>query len=541
MIQGRALEQSARVVSQERSQVGTKEFVAHYGKFRSDLHSFASTAGNPLLEPVFLIVGSPSTYSRISSITKSASAIAERLAPALAERELQSAPTSGFNFNLLAKVSPAIVKSKGDIHVLLMNLRDLHLHGLLTPFDSTLNSIRSKSRSSLVVSDKVIPLLPVAPALLGNNGPRRYFVAFQNPAEARGTGGIIGAFAVIQADQGQITVESVGSNTQLHSLPQLPISMPSDFLTLYGQDPAIWQNSNMSPHFPNAAKIWMALWQKQTGQSLDGVITLDPFVLQAYLAATGPLKVLDQRFTAENLISETLSREYISYAKNNDARKQFLVELLKAALTRISTHAPNASQLLSISESSLSDNRIFLYSAHSEEEAAISDSSISGILPASADNSYRLVINNLSGNKMEYYLDRSLELTALKCGQNPETRVDLTLRNSVDPNASLPPYVNGRLDLGKPNGDRNTTKVEAYLYGPYGSTIIDAINSDTGEVPGEQATENGHPVLLMTLELKPMTPIHITAEFRGGKGPITHVIQPLVKQEKILIKDKCVK
>ena len=28
------------------------------------------------------------------------------------------------------------------------------------------------------------------PAMLGENGPRRYFMVFQNPAEARGTGGM---------------------------------------------------------------------------------------------------------------------------------------------------------------------------------------------------------------------------------------------------------------------------------------------------------------------------------------------------------------
>ena len=36
----------------------------------------------------------------------------------------------------------------------------------------------------------------IAPVMLGADGPKRYFVAFQNDAEARGTGGLPGAFAI---------------------------------------------------------------------------------------------------------------------------------------------------------------------------------------------------------------------------------------------------------------------------------------------------------------------------------------------------------
>jgi hypothetical protein len=51
--------------------------------------------------------------------------------------------------------------------------------------------------------------------MLGQNGPKRYFLAFQNNAEARGTGGLPGAFAIIEANHGKLAITSMQSDTTL--------------------------------------------------------------------------------------------------------------------------------------------------------------------------------------------------------------------------------------------------------------------------------------------------------------------------------------
>jgi hypothetical protein len=53
------------------------------------------------------------------------------------------------------------------------------------------------------------------PAMLGADRPRRYFMAFQNSAEARGAGGLLGAYGVLEADRGRLRVLRLGSNTDL--------------------------------------------------------------------------------------------------------------------------------------------------------------------------------------------------------------------------------------------------------------------------------------------------------------------------------------
>ena len=51
--------------------------------------------------------------------------------------------------------------------------------------------------------------------MLGADGPRTYLLAVQQPAEARGTGGLLGAYAVLRAEQGVVSVVEVGNRGRL--------------------------------------------------------------------------------------------------------------------------------------------------------------------------------------------------------------------------------------------------------------------------------------------------------------------------------------
>ena len=45
----------------------------------------------------------------------------------------------------------------------------------------------------------------LAPAMMGADGPRTYFMGFQTNAEARGTGGLLGGYGVLRFDNGTPT------------------------------------------------------------------------------------------------------------------------------------------------------------------------------------------------------------------------------------------------------------------------------------------------------------------------------------------------
>jgi hypothetical protein len=107
------------------------------------------------------------------------------------------------------------------------------------------------------IRNEIMTLIKNAPNIAGASGSKRYLVVFQNSAEARGTGGIMGAYAIVEFNKGNFKVIRTGSNEPLYglSLDKIPIDVPAEFLKLYGQNPAIIQNSNLSPHFPYGAEI----------------------------------------------------------------------------------------------------------------------------------------------------------------------------------------------------------------------------------------------------------------------------------------------
>ncbi len=135
----------------------------------------------------------------------------------------------------------------------------------------------------------------VLPEILGWNGPRRYLVLTQDPAELRPTGGFIGSFGILAFDKGQITEHSFQDVFLLDLPSKYPfIAAPgplSDYLLGPKQS---WQlaDSNWSPDFPTSAADAIRLYKNEggTGQ-IDGVLALTTYTIDQLLTLTGPISV----------------------------------------------------------------------------------------------------------------------------------------------------------------------------------------------------------------------------------------------------------
>ncbi|MCA1711644.1 MAG: DUF4012 domain-containing protein [Actinobacteria bacterium] len=129
----------------------------------------------------------------------------------------------------------------------------------------------------------------VAPGMLGAQGARRYFVAVQNNAEARGTGGIIGAYAILRADHGRIIRERVGTDRDLVEQPAPLVDLGPEYAEQYDRQSGrtVWTAAVITPNWPSAAQVVASLWSGQGGGRIDGVIGVDPLAMAQILGATG--------------------------------------------------------------------------------------------------------------------------------------------------------------------------------------------------------------------------------------------------------------
>ncbi|MEU6068613.1 MULTISPECIES: DUF4012 domain-containing protein [Streptomyces] len=344
----------------------------------------------------------------------------------------------------------------------------------------------------------------VLPPMLGTQGERRYFLAFQNLAESRGTGGLPGAFAVLRADRGRLSFERFGNNTEMETVKP-DIDLGAEFNTRYaGSDPAhTWPNSDMSPHFPYAARIWAAAWRKHTGERVDGAIAVDPVTLSRLLQVTGPARMADgTELTPGNVVDLT---ERTSYAKYDDVarRKAFFVDAARAAAARLMGALDDSHRLpaLLVAVNDVQrDGRLKVWSAHPAEQRLLESRPYSGALPDTPGPFAGMVVNNAAGGKLDYYLDRSLTWEAGACsGGGRAVTVRMTLTNRA-PASGLPDYVTIRADHPPYRTRPGDNRLRVSYYAGVGATLIDT-TLDGRRALLAPAVERGHSVFTKDLEL----------------------------------------
>ena len=392
------------------------------------------------------------------------------------------------------------------------------------------------------IRDEVTATIKASSWLAGADAPKRYMIAFQNSAEARGTGGILGAFAIVEFNKGRFSVIRTGSNAQLKSLEEIPIRMPKEYTRLYGSDPAIWQNSNLSPHFPYGAKIWMELWRQQYGDRLDGIIAVDPTLLSYILNSTGPVKVgkSSSYVNSRNLVNETLRDAYKRYEFNNNARKQYLVEIMNSTFSQLLAQNFNKVEFGKAMLKGILENRLLIYTNDSKAENFLQRTKLGGYMQVELNNEFRVVIQNIDASKLDFYLDRKVLIKSLSCKNEGEIEVKVYLKHNIQSGLGLPSYVLTRADKTKPiamvSGQH---RFLVFVYGPTYSKLIHAKRSSSFDSPGVIGTEREREILVVDVDLAPGQSENITATFTNGKGPITYISQPLVRKETLDVQDNC--
>jgi hypothetical protein len=393
------------------------------------------------------------------------------------------------------------------------------------------------------IKSEITTLAEISPILLGGARPMRYLVAIQNSAEARGTGGILGAYAIIELKKGSLKVIETGSNEPLYgsSLERIPIDVPDEYRRLYGENPAILQNSNLSPHFPYGAEIWLALWKKEFGQSLNGVIAIDPTALSYILRSTGPITLNSgEKITSENLVAGTLKDAYKRFEKDNKARKQYLVDIMNATVKLLNAGEYSKLKMAKALRDGIVANRILFYSTDESAQKRLSQTRLGGFMSLESNNEFRTVIQNIDAGKLDYYLDRDLTIESKTCENDRQTQVRIRVTNTLKSATGLSPYVLTRADKGKPASLLSGShRFKVFIYGPTNARLVSVTRENRTADLGGASVERKRPIYVADVDLAPGDSEELLANFSGGVGNITFVDQPLVLETKLSIKDKC--
>jgi protein-tyrosine-phosphatase len=405
------------------------------------------------------------------------------------------------------------------------------------PVSGGLDDLRGELSSTTTAVTGVTRATRVLPPMLGASGRRRYLLIFQNNAEARGTGGLPGLYAVVTVTDGRIAVTKLGSDSDLKDQGPLPVDLGADYQALWGDTKPLWANTNVDPDFPNAARLWLARWNRQTGQSLDGAIATDPVAVSYLMQATGPVRLPDGRsVTATNVVPTTMRDVYREFPPG-EAQDAFLRTVARATISGLLTGSGQPRAVLEQLGRAAGERRLMVYSAHEGEEADLAATAVSGRLPDAAGPYAYLVLNNSSGGKMDYYLARSVRYDGGPCtGGLRSSRLTISLRNTAAPDADLPDYVSqwlGTDAAGNPR-PRGVIVLRASVFGPRGATFS-GVTVDGKPATVSAGQEDGRPVWSFPVTIAPgqrHTTVFDLVEPASGAAPVIPV-QPLVRGQAV--------
>ncbi|MDT4921025.1 MAG: hypothetical protein QOI15_1927 [Pseudonocardiales bacterium] len=346
----------------------------------------------------------------------------------------------------------------------------------------------------------------VLPTMLGKDTPQTYFIGLQNEAELRGTGGLPGAFAIARAYHGTLHFTHFYSDAELlppgpdHLIPT-GLQFGPGYDSAYGPSlpTSTFVDSNVSPHFPYAARIWQAMWEIRSGQHVDGVLALDPTVLSYFLNVTGPARLPDgQTINAGNVITLTQRDEYTLFP-DNIQRKKFIVAVLKAASEKLTSGAGTGLGVLHAASLAGNEQRLLAWSEDPQIEHVLEQSHFAGAIPQDRRPFSALVLNNASAGKLDFYLTRAVAYERTGCGAFRDVLVTIKLTNNA-PAAGLPPYVYSRLDNPPPGAEQGDYRSLIDLYATPGAQL-QSVTLDGRPSTASVEHDLDHPMFRFDLEL----------------------------------------
>ncbi len=443
--------------------------------------------------------------------------------------QLLSPSKDGMDLAPLQSAAPKVQSAARAVTESAQRLEEIDTDNLLPQVANPLVEARGKLISLKQDLSTAADAAWLAPNMLGAEAPRRYLLLVQNNAEARATGGIPGALAVLNVDKGQLSLEAQTSATALGAFsPPIPVDAEQQaiYTTRVGK---FMQDVNLTPDFATSASTAQAMWEKSSGERLDGVLSLDPVALSFILNATGPIQITDpvvqqigkdlpMQLTGKNVVQTLLSDAYAKIDKP-ELQDVYFAGAAKEIFAGLSSEKSDPKKLLDALSRGVEERRILLWSAAADEQKAIGQYALGGMIsgPAISPTQFGVYFNDGTGAKMDFWVKRTVQVSR-DCTRDGyrEVTVRITSTNTAPSDAatSLPAYVTGGGIFGVPAGAVQTNVV---AYGPVQANI-DTVVKDGVKIPFAAQRHSQRGVGTSTIRLAPGE--STTLEFNFG-----HIVQ----------------
>ena len=460
-------------------------------KLSDDTSAARSLTSDPIWKVVSTAPWIGPQLTAVSAVSASADIAASEALPVLAAQgsidltsltpragRIDAAAIAGLQ-EPLATASEALARSAAAVD-------PVQVGALLAPLAEQVTEYRSLVEGAASGADAANRAAQLAPGMLGVDEPRQYLLLFQNNAEWRSLGGIPGQVAHVSVDDGRITLDSIVPASRFPEYAESVLPLADDVEAIYHDRPGQWmQDVTQVPDFTLSAELASAMWNREYGETVDGVFAVDTVTLSYLLAATGPISLpTGETVTSENAVPLLLNEVYYRYPSPTD-QDAFFDAVAGTVFTSLTAGSPQPAPLLDALTRAGSERRLLAWSADAGEQTVIVGTTLAGSLPATDEEqaTFGVYLNDGTGSKMDYYQTAESSVNWTQCTESSNVAsLTVTVSNDSPPADQLPRYITGGGAFGVPIG---TTRSVVYAYLPAGYELV------TSEVPPGVTTAGG--------------------------------------------------
>jgi hypothetical protein len=274
------------------------------------------------------------------------------------------------------------------------------------------------------------------------------------------------------------------------------------------------------------------MYASARGIAANGVIQIDPQGLAAILEGIGPVDVpgLGQ-VSAANVVDFTLNRAYFQFP-GVEERSDVLGDIAEATFKKlVNGEYGSLRPLATALQRTVVGHHLLMYATEQQTERQLRWFGVDGELPGGDGvDAFHLTSQNLSANKLDYYVDSSLKLTGERLpGRIGDVTAEITLTNTAPAGQGNPRYVFG------PGGGSGQAvgqyRSAVSLYVPTGTEIV-GTNGETIDTPSVD-TEGGHTVIGFTVDVLAAKAATVTLQLRLAPRPASPYVMFLTPSPRV--------
>ena len=325
--------------------------------------------------------------------------------------------------------------------------------GLSTAIDIAIPKVAGLKHGQFEQINEVVDLLndelPKAAVIghfVGSEGDdRRYLILPQNNVEIRSTGGFFGSWGTIWfKNDGTMELGNFIRAVKVLALDPDPWYTEDELSYFAGLD--VLKDAtvvNTIPDFERVASIEANYWDAfSTDEFVDGVIALDPVVLQRVLSVIGSVTTDDgTEVNGDNAVQTIMHDTYNKY-ETNDEQDAFFAEVATKAFKNIVENlgSVDLGAIIDVIKQSSADGRLMVWMKSAKEQEVIRKAGFSGAIPTDpAKPQLGVYVSNWSFSKIDWYLDLWTDVGEPVTNDDGSVTYEVTthVRNAITPEEAL--------------------------------------------------------------------------------------------------------